>query len=438
MTASAEPKLRRALGTRDVSLFAIACIIGTRWIPAAAHAGPGSILLWILGALCFAIPISIAVAALTVRHPEAGGLYIWTRHDFGPFAGFLCFWLYWIGIVIWFPGAAMFYVSATGIPALHDRTWLIVVALAAIWIGLVANIFGVESGALIADVGAASSWAIALLFIAAAVVFLRHHPAATAFHVLPDPSWDTVSFWAAMAYALSGLEAVGMMGAEIRDPKRSIVRAAWVSSLVSVTFYAAATAAVLVILPSGQISELEGLAQAGKATAAALGFPWLAPVIALLVLGGAIGQFGGIGSSVSRLPFAAGVDGLFPAAFAKTHSRWKTPHISILTLGVLASLLLIAMQFGDTARAAYDTIVSLMVIVGFLPYLWMFGSAWKEGHRIAAMMGGAVTLIAIAAGVVPPGGVNHVWIFEGKIALGTLGTVGAGWLIYRVQSSHLS
>jgi amino acid transporter len=430
--------LRRALGTRDVTLFAIACIIGTRWIPTAAHAGPGSILLWILGALCFAIPLAVAVAALTVRHSEAGGMYIWTRHDFGPFAGFLCFWLYWMGIVIWFPGAAMFYVSAMGLPALHDRTWLVVVALAAIWIGLIANIFGVESGQRIADAGAASSWTLALLFIAAAFVFLRHHHAATPFHMLPDPSWDTVSFWAAIAYALSGLELVGMMGAEIRDPKRSIVRAAWVSSLVSVTFYSAATAAVLVLLPAGKISELDGLAQAGKATAAALGFSWLAPVVALLVLGSAIGQFGGIGSSVSRLPFAAGVDGLLPAAFGRTHPRWKTPHISMLTLGALASLLLIAMQVGDTARAAYDTIVSLMVIVGFLPFLWMFGSAWKEGHRLAAAMGGGVTLIAIVAGVIPPGGVTHIWIFEGKLALGTIGTIGAGWLIYRVQSSHLS
>jgi amino acid transporter len=343
-----------------------------------------------------------------------------------------------MGIVIWFPGAAMFYVSAMGLPALHDRTWLVVVALAAIWIGLIANIFGVESGQRIADTGAASSWTIALLFIVAAFIFLRHHPAATPFHVLPDPSWDTVSFWSAIAYALSGMELVGMMGAEIRDPKRSIVRAAWVSSLASVTFYSAATAAVLVILPAGKISELDGLAQAGQATAAALGFSWLAPVVALLVLGSAIGQFGGIGSSVSRLPFAAGVDGLLPAAFGRTHPRWKTPHVSILTLGVLASFLLIAMQFGDTARASYDTIVSLMVVVGFLPYLWMFGSAWKEGHRFAAMLGGSVTLIAIVAGVIPPGGVTHIWIFESKIALGTAGTIGAGWLIYRVQSSHLS
>lgn len=145
------------------------------------------------------------------------------------------------------------------------------------------------------------------------------------------------------------------MGAEVRDPKRSLPRAAWVSSLVATLFYAGATAAVLVLLRPDQVSELNGLAQAGTAAASALGAQWLAPVVSLLVFASAVGQFGGLGSSVSRMPFAAGVDGLLPPAFGKIHPRWNTPHVSILTLGLLASALLIVMQIGDTVRAAYDS-----------------------------------------------------------------------------------
>src|SRR3981081_585392 len=98
---------RRELGLRDLPLFAIACIIGTRCTASAARAGPASLLLWLLGAIFFVGPLATAVAALTVKHPEAGGLYRWTRADFGPFHGFLAFWLYWMGIAIWFPSAAM-------------------------------------------------------------------------------------------------------------------------------------------------------------------------------------------------------------------------------------------------------------------------------------------------------------------------------------------
>ena len=421
---SGEPSLslRRTLGTRDITLFAIACIIGTRWIPAAAHAGPGAILLWILGALGLSVPLAIAVAALTVKHPTAGGMYVWTKHDFGPLHGFLCFWLYWLGIVVWFPGAAIFYVGAALGPSNQttSRTTLLVVSLAAIWVALGANMRGVKTGQRTADLGALASWTLAAILVIAA---LRHHGSATSFHLIPDFNWDTVSFWSAIAFAMSGMELVGLMGAEVEDPKRSIPRAAWISSIVTTVFYAGSTAAMLVLMTPEQVNELNGLTLAGTA----VGLPTL---FAILVFVSAVGQFGGLGSSVSRMPFAAGVDGLLPAAFGKIHPRWNTPHISILTLGLLASALLVLLQIGDTVRAAYDTIVSLMVVVGFIPFVYIFGSAWKAGHRFSAVVGGGVTLLAILCGLVPPSGVTHVWIFEGKILAGTAAAIVSGWFIY--------
>ena len=85
----AASQLPRELGARDLTLFAIASIVGVRWIASAAHAGPGSILLWLLAAVLFLVPLSIAVAALTARDPGAGGMYLWSRRDFGQFHGFL-------------------------------------------------------------------------------------------------------------------------------------------------------------------------------------------------------------------------------------------------------------------------------------------------------------------------------------------------------------
>ena len=171
------------------------------------------------------------------------------------------------------------------------------------------------------------------------------------------------------------------MGSEIRDPARDLPRAAWISSAFVTLFYVGTTASLLILLRPDQISELNGIAQAGSVAGQIVGVSWLPRLLVLLVLATAIGQFGGLGSSVSRMPFAAGVDHLLPRAFAKVHPRWNTPHISIISFGVVASAMLIVLQFGDTVRAAYQTLVSLMVIGGFLPYLYMFGSAWKAGSR---------------------------------------------------------
>jgi len=113
------------------------------------------------------------------------------------------------------------------------------------------------------------------------------------------------------------------------------------------------------------------------------------------------------------------------------HSRWGTPHVSIFVLGILASFLLIAIQLGDTMRAAYQALVSLMVIMGFVPYLFIFGSAWKAGKRASAVSGATITVLAILATVVPTAEVRNVWLFEGKLAAGTGGVLVTAWLLYR-------
>jgi amino acid transporter len=120
-----------------------------------------------------------------------------------------------------------------------------------------------------------------------------------------------------------------------------------------------------------------------------------------------------------------------PAAFAKVHPRWGTPHISILVFGAVASFLLLAMQLGDTMRAAYQELVSLMVIAGFLPYLYIFGSAWKAGKRASAASGGAITALAIVCSVAPTAEIANVWLFEAKLAAGTAAVVASAWLVYR-------
>jgi amino acid transporter len=433
-----EPALKRELGLRDLTLFAIACIVGVRWIPAAAHAGPGSVTLWLLAAVLFVAPLAVAVATLCVKYPGAGGLYLWTRGDFGPWHGFLCFWIYWMGIAFWFPSAAMFYMSVgaytLGPSYAHladNRVYLIGTSLLAIAIALGTNMIGVKIGKWTENVGAISTWAIGGIFVTLAAMIWSRHGSATRLDIIPKWSWDTVSFWAGIAYALTGLEMAGLMGAEIRDPERNLPRAGWIASGFATVFYSCLTVALLIFIRPEGISEMNGFAQGGERAAQVLGIAWLAPILASMVFLTGLGQFGALGSSVSRLPFAVGVDNLLPRAFSRIHPRWGTPYISILVLAVVASFLLIAYQLGDTMRAAYQELVSLMVIGGFIPYIYIFGSAWKAGKRLSAVCGWAVTALALISSVVPSAEVKNVWLFEGKLAIGTAAMVVSAWLVYR-------
>ncbi len=442
-TAKAGPRLRRELGVRDLTLFAITCIVSTRWIPIAAHAGAASITLWLLAAILFAAPLTVAVATLTAKYPDVGGLYIWTRQDFGPWHAFLAFWSYWLGIAFLFPTAGLLYArvgfsafgSSSSLLGEH-RFYLLAGTLALIWAGLASNMIGLKVGKWTENLGALATWTLVfLLLFAAWTMWMRQGPA-TSLDILPKWNWRTVSFWAAIAFALSGMESVGMMAEEIREPERIVRRAGWIAIGFAAAFYLLATAAFLVVLPSGQITELNGFAEIATAAGRSLHLSWLPPLIGLLALASGLGLLGGIGTATSRMPFAAGVDRLLPEAFARIHPRWGTPHISILALGLISSFLLIVFQMGDTMRAAFDELVSLMLITGFLPFVYIFGSAWKAGKRFCALLGGAITLLAILCSVVPPDDITNVWLFEAKLVAGTLAVVISAWLIYRRRKRY--
>jgi len=435
---STDPALKRELGLRDLTLFAIVCVVSARWIPIAAHAGPGSVTLWLLAAVLFMAPLTVAVATLVAKYPGAGGLYLWTRQDFGAWHGFLAFWIYWIGIAFLFPTAALLYVKVgfsmfgPSFARLGDnRFYLLAATVALIWIALGSNLIGLKVGKWTENIGALATWAVGLLLIAVAWMVWMRRGSATPIHILPKWSWGTVNFWAAIAYAMSGMENPGMMAGEIRDPERTMRRAGWIASGFAAAFYVSATVAFLVVLSPEHISELNGFAEVGDSAGLLLGATWLSPLIALLVVVSGVGLVGGIGTATSRLPFAAGVDRLLPTAFGRVHPRWGTPYVSILALGLVATFLLVVYQLGDSVRVAYDELVSLMVITGFLPYLYIFGSAWKAGKRLSAASGGAMTALALFCSVVPPAEITNVWLFEGKLAAGTLAVVVSAWLVYR-------
>ena len=424
-------------------------MVSIRWISFAAHAGPGTIVLWIAASIFFLVPLAIAVGTLTVKYPGAGGMYLWARNDFGPFHGFLCFWTYWLGIAVLLSALAIAYMSMSAYalgPSLEhltsSRTYVITASLTVIWLGLILNLIGITVGKWTENVAGIATWLLMIVLVVIAGITYRRHGSATAIHaaqLVPQANWSTLSFWASICYAVSGFEVAGMMGGEIRDPARTMPRAAWLSSAFIATFYIASTIALLVVLPSTQINELSGVPQAGVRAAQILGAAWLPFVLVVLIMAAAIGQFGGQGSATARMPFAAGVDHLLPPIFGRLHPRFKTPYAGILAMGIVSTVLLIASQLGDTMLAGYDTLVSLMVIAGFLPYFYIFLSAWKAGKLISAFSGGIVTAIAIACAVVPTSDIHNIWLFESKIILGTAAIIASAWLVYaRAQNTAAS
>ena len=69
-------ELPRELRLWHLVLFNLSAVAGVRWLAAAAHAGPGSLTLWLLSALAFFLPSALVVSSLSARFPEEGGFYL--------------------------------------------------------------------------------------------------------------------------------------------------------------------------------------------------------------------------------------------------------------------------------------------------------------------------------------------------------------------------
>jgi glutamate:GABA antiporter len=395
-------------------------VVGIRWLAAAAHTGPGSITLWVLAAGLFFIPLALSVAALSKRFPEEGGIYVWTRRGFGDWHGFLCGWCYWLSNVFYFPSLLLAGVgmAATALGFAENRTAILATALAILWIASITNIVGLGVGKWTGNLGGLSTYLGGALLVGLGLVAWIRFGSATPLRLLPEWNLDKLNFWSQIVFAFGGLELGAIMGGEIRNPEKTVARAAWIAGLSIAAFYIAGTLAMLVLLPPDRISVVTGLVQAAAAAGARFGLGWPPLVLAFAIGLGVTGQLGAWIAGSARLPFVIGIDHYLPPIFSRLHPRWRTPHLSILILSGACTVFVIAMQAGENLRIGYQLLVDMTVVTYFVPFLYLFGAAWKNGQRASSMAGLAVTALGIVLSFVPPPDVSSVCVFEGKLAGG--------------------
>jgi amino acid transporter len=428
-------ELRRELGLRDLVLLNVMATLGVQWIAASAHVGPLSIVLHLSAALLFFTPSAVVVASLSRLLPGEGGFYIWTKHAFGERHAFLCGWCWWVSVLLYLPGLLMAgagmlsYVAGEAL-AINSRV-VVPLTLAVLWVVVGANIVGLRAGKWLNNTGAVLTYAGGAVVLIAAMAAWMSSGSATAFVLTSSLDRDRLSLWAQIAFAYTGLELGTLLGGEVRDPRRTVPRAAWISAVAVAGAYVLGTLSLMLILPPESIHPMTGLVQAASVAGERAGAPFLGGLTAVLLFAGIIGKLSTWAGGASRLPYTVGLDGAMPASFARLHPRWSTPYIALLVQGAACSLFIVITQAGETLRAGWQALIDMAVIGSFVPFVYIFLSAWKFGLRWSAASGLAVTLAAILLSLVPPEGVASVWLFELKVAGGSLLIAGAGLLLHR-------
>ena len=433
----------RTLGRWDLVLLKIVAIVNINNVPPVAVYGWTSLVLWTIAFAAFFVPEAVAVIVLARRHPGEGGIYLWTRREFGDAHGFLSGWCYWTNNLFYVPVLLVYmagiFAFAGGEARAADlvNQKLFVAAVAFGWLAFIAaaNVRGLAIGKWIQNVGGLSAFLSVGLVLAAAAIARANgaaaHPSAAA-----PLSWEMTTSFAVMCNALVGIELASTMGDEIRNPARDLVPAIAIAGVVSIASYLLVTAAVLTLVPVDRLGVIQGVMQAVTAGANAGGAGWLVAPLAIvmgLATGGAASAWF---AGSSRIPFVAGLASALPAPLGRVHPRWGSPHVALTTCAALAAAFTAFSLAGSSVAEAYQVLLKAAVVIQLIPFAYLFLALVKTPRvRAAARVAGAIglcaTAVGLAAAFLPTSDVASVPLFETKMVAGVVGPTALGLFLFK-------
>jgi len=366
-------RLDRRLGFFDAAMILVGIVIGSgiyltsgimaRSLPSV----PLLLLAWVFGG-ALTLAGALTYAELGAALPEAGGQYIYLREAYGPMAGFLFGWISFLvymtgGIAAlalafseylgyFFPSLGMqaTLVSIPLPPSGPDASFSIsagqLMAVLVVLLLSAVNFIGVGYGKTVQNV----LTVLKVLTLASIIVFgfSLGRGAGIDWTLNPShlpPARLLTGFGVALvavSWAFDGWNNVNFVAGEIRNPQRNLPRALISGTLMITVLYILINTVYVHALP---LSEMSGVIRiAEKATSSLFGTTTGA-VISAAVL---VSVFGALNGSIlvgPRIYFAMARDGLFFKRAGEIHSRFRTPHFSILLQAIWASVLISAGSF---------------------------------------------------------------------------------------------
>jgi APA family basic amino acid/polyamine antiporter len=394
-------QLERSLSLRGAVTLNLLDMIGvgpflTLPLLLGAMGGAQAMVGWVLGALLAACD-GLVWAELGAMMPEAGGTYAYLKEMFpekwGRWLGFLfVFQLMFsaplsvasgcIGLAQYAGFLSPRLVSHAAVHALHvgpyvfgvtaGRGTLIAIACVVVAVGLLYRRLAKMRFI------AYALLAVVLLTIAWAMVTGLLHGQAARVWAFPAGAFRLDrGFFAGLGSAMLiatydywGYYNVTFLGAEVRQPGRTIPRAVLLSIAIVAVLYVGLNASVLsvmgapAIMAAKDISARQALLAAMMQTAyAGMGADvagMLGKLAAVMVMVTAFGSVFSLLLGYSRIPFAAARDGNFPAVFGKLHRTRGFPYVALLALAGMACLFCF-FSLGDVIAA----LVVLRILLQF-------------------------------------------------------------------------
>jgi basic amino acid/polyamine antiporter, APA family len=410
--------LRRVLGPLNLITLGIGAIIGAGIFvltgqSAASYAGPSIVLSFVLSGigcafagLCyaeFASLIPIAGSAYTYGYATLGEIFAWIigwdlilEYAFGaatvasgwsgyfqslladfhvlippqwtdtPGAKLVFYNGYWSELDSLQAALAKAHVNAASLP--HVTATFNLVAFLAICLVAGVLVIGIRESATVNTSIVITKVAVVLVFIAIAAAYVFRHPATAAANWHPFIPPNTGKFgqfgWSGVArgsavifFAYIGFDAVSTTAQEARNPQKDMPVGIIGSLLICTVLYIAVAGLLTAVVPYTTLNVPDPVAIGIDAT----GVRWGSIIVKLGAVAGLSSVMLVMMLGQSRVAFTMSRDGLLPKWASAIHSRFRTPWITSIVIGVAVATFGATIPIGDLA-----TLVNIGTLLAFV------------------------------------------------------------------------
>ncbi len=364
-----EVHLSREMSLMDATLIGVGAMIGAGIFVltgiAAGVAGPALIITFGLNGLV-ALLTAFSYAELGSCYHDAGGGYLWVKEGLPKWNGFISGWM------SWFAHAVACSLYALGFGAYFELVFhefniviphwgffspqKILAVIVAVIFGYV-NFRGASETGKIGNIVTIAKIIILFIFIGFGLNFILSKSNWTdAFTPFMPYGWGGVFKAMGLTFiAFQGFEVISQCSEEIKNPKRNIPRAVFLSLIIVVPIYLLIAFTAMGSVKPGNMTPWEYLASYKETALVEVAKTFFVGGGIMLLVGGIISTISALNATVfssSRVAFAMGRDRNFPTFFGKVHKKNFTPHLAIVFSLIIVVSIAVSLPIEDVASAA--------------------------------------------------------------------------------------
>src|SRR5919106_1298454 len=370
-----EHHLVRSLGLLDVVMIGIAGMIGGAIFvlvgPAIGLAGSAVIIAFIINGI-ITLFTAMAYAELGSAMPEAGGGYLWVREGLPRPNAFISGWMAWFAHIVagslYAVGYGSFQFSLLhmlGIVGDQPLMGIIpldkLIAVASIIAFIYVNVKGASETGKLGIIVTVIQLGTIFALIAAGFLSISNNPnwnSNIMSNFAPIGIGGIVAAMGLTFIAFEGYEIIVQTGEEVKNPKKNIPRAIFISlTLVVLLYCLVAFVSISAISPN----DTEGIpvwnfigqnGDLGISKAAEIFLPYGSFII---LAGGIVSSLAALNAttfSSARVAFAMGRHYNLPYQLSNIHHKFKTPYIATIISAIIMAVMAYALPLDQIALAA--------------------------------------------------------------------------------------